>query len=240
MINNKPMPLIFAQFEKYPELQYGFSGKQDGSMNRRLEKENRSAYFRKKAIDPARVVTADLIHGARAERVGNEAAGIYVPESDALVTGARNLFLSATGADCFIIYFYDPEKGLIGITHAGWRGTLAGVVKNTVQALVENFGTAPKDLRVGISPGIRKCHFEISPGDKIKYQDYPSFILERDGKVFVDLAGIIRGQLVEKGVLEKNIEDSGICTYCNERDFFSYRRDKPKEVQAMVAYIGLT
>ncbi len=208
-------------------------------MNRRLEKESRDLYFRRMLIDPNRVVTADLLHSGKVEMVGGAVAGTYVSNVDGLITNADNLFLSVTGADCFILYFYDPRKNVIGITHVGWRGLLGGVVKNTVQGLIENFAISPRGLLVGISPGIRKCHFEISFNDKVKYKEYPGFIFEKDDKVFVDLAGIIKSQLLNDEVLEKNIEDSGVCTYCNEQEFFSYRRDKPKEVKPMIGYIGL-
>ena len=105
--------------------------------------------------------------------------------------------------------------------------------------MVTNFKTDTQDILVGIGPGIRKCHFEISPGDKIKYGAYPDFVLERDNKIFIDLAGIIKTQLQDNGILKEHIEDSGVCTYCEEKEYFSYRRDKPKEVQPMVGYIGL-
>jgi len=208
-------------------------------MSRRLEKGNRNSYFRKEAIDPQNVVTADLIHGGKIEKVTGIQAGTYISNSDGLTTDTKNLFLSATGADCSLLYFYDHENKAIGITHVGWRGLLAGVVVNTVKSFTENFASSPENLLVGISPGIRSCHFKISSSDTIKYKEYPDFIFERGDKTFIDLVGIIKSQLFRKGVSEKNIEDSGICTYCNEQDFFSYRRDKPKEVQPMVGYIGL-
>src|SRR3989344_4699905 len=133
------MTLEFKVFDDFPKLKYGFSDRLDGSMNRRSEKENRSSYFRTMAVDPGRIVTADLIHGGRVERVIDAAAGTYISKSDGLITDTNNLFLSATGADCFLLYFYDPKKTAIAITHVGWRGLLAGVVKNTAQVFVETF-----------------------------------------------------------------------------------------------------
>ena len=231
--------MLFLKFSPHSNLKYGFSNRKDGSMHRHLEMENRVLYFRRMTINPSRVVTADLVHGGRVERVGDTAANTFISNSDGLITNTENLFLSATGADCFLLYFYDPKKNAVGITHVGWRGLLAGVVKNTAKAFVKSFDTSPQELLIGISPGIRACHFEISSSDKIQYQKYPSFIFERDNKVFVDLAGIIKSQLLDKGVLKKHIEDNGRCTYCNEEEFFSYRRDTPKEVQPMIGYIGL-
>jgi len=235
----KCMSINFLQFAQYPNLKYGFSVRQDGSMHRRLERSNREKYFRKIGISPDRVVTAVLAHGAKVALVSGKAAGTTADDADGLITDEKDLFLSVTAADCFILYFSDPAKNVVGIVHVGWRGLLAGIVKNIVQAMVTNFKTDTQDILVGIGPGIRKCHFEISPGDKIKYGAYPDFVLERDNKIFIDLAGIIKTQLQDNGILKEHIEDSGVCTYCEEKEYFSYRRDKPKEVQPMVGYIGL-
>lgn len=233
------MTFMFTEFTKYPNLKYGFSDRRDGSMNRRLEKENRNLYFRKIIAEPNRLITADLVHGARVERVMNEAGGTYISDTDALITNNKNLYLSATGADCFIVFFYDTKNSAIGIAHVGWRGLLAGVVKNTVSALVKNFHTSTQNLLVAIGPGIQVCHFEISAIDKDKFQDYPDFILEKGGKIFINLVGIIKTQLFDERVLDKNIENSDLCTYCNVQDYFSYRRDKPKHVESMIGYIAL-
>lgn len=231
--------MIFSQFAKHSNLKYGFSNRKDGSMNRHLERENREKYFSTLAIDRNRVITADLVHGANVVKVSDREACTMITKTDGLATDSKNLFLSVTAADCFVLYFYDPSKSVIGIAHAGWRGLLAGVVENTIDALIKNFDVAPKNILVGISPGIRKCHFEISPADQDKFQEYPNFIFEIDGKIFISLPDIIRVTLLNKGILAEQIEDSNTCTYCHETDFFSYRRDKPKDIQVQVGYIGL-
>ncbi len=227
---------MFSQFSRYQNIKYGFSNRTDGSMHRRLEKENREEYFKSLGIDPSRVVTADLVHGAKAVKVSD---GTIVAKADGLVTDAKGLFLTATAADCFLLYFYDPLKNVIGIAHVGWRGLLAGIVDNTIDALVQNYNVNSHDLLVSVSPGIRECHFEISPTDKEKFRRHSKFILKRKGKVFVDLPGIIKVKLLDKGISPNNIEDSGICTHSNENEYFSYRRDKPRDVQVQIGYIGL-
>ena len=170
------MGLNFRIFQNFPKLRYDFSDKDDGSMNRFLERNNRERYFKSADIDPRRVVTADLVHGVRTRRVFGEAAGTMIAGTDGLVTNKENLFLSATAADCFLLYLYDSERNTIGITHVGWRGLLGGVVENAIDVLAESFGVSPQDLFVGISPGIRRCHFEVSPADRKKFQEYADFI----------------------------------------------------------------
>jgi len=158
---------------------------------------------------------------------------------DALITNTPDLYLSATAADCFLLYFYDPIKGAVGIAHGGWRGILVGIVENTVGAFERDFGVAPKDLLVGMAPGIRECHFEISTHDKNLFHRYSEHVSEKNGKAFVNLSGIIIEQLRNAGVLRAHIEDSGICTHCEEEKYFSYRRDKPEVPHLMIGYIGL-
>ncbi|MEK7660003.1 MAG: peptidoglycan editing factor PgeF [Patescibacteria group bacterium] len=231
--------MVFSQFTKYTNLKYGFSNRTDGSMHRHLEKENREVYFRKIGIDPYRVVTADLVHGTKVVRVSDEVAGMMISSTDALVTNIKNLFISVTGADCFPLYLYDPIHKAVGIAHVGWKGLVGGVVTNMVVEMAQAFGAVPHMLVVGISPGIRQCHFEVKPENAILYRNYPGSVSEREEKVFVDIPKIMKAQLRESGVKEGNIQDSECCTYCKEVEYFSFRRDKPKELQVMVGYIGL-
>ncbi|MDO8520499.1 MAG: polyphenol oxidase family protein [bacterium] len=233
------MALTFAHFEGHSELLYGFSDRGEGSMHRHLEKENRKRFFQKKGIDPHHVVAVDSVHGGEVVVVSERDAGTLVPSVDALITNTKNLFLSATAADCFLVYFYDPSKEVVGIAHGGWRGVLAGVVGNTINALRVHFGVLPNNLLVGMAPGIRECHFEISSHDKNLFRRYSEYVSEKNGKVFVNLAGIITEQLRNAGVLREHVEDSGICTHCEEEKYFSSRRDKPKEIHVMIGYIGL-
>ncbi len=208
-------------------------------MRRCLEEVNRERYLNQLGIKPASVVTAGLVHGSSVTHVSNNEAGTIVVDVDGLVTKTKGLFLSATAADCFLLYAYDPKQNVVGIGHIGWRGLLSGIVKNTLLCFIENFGSSPQDILVGIGPGIRDCHFEISPGDKDRYFAYRNLITNREGKIFVDLAGIIKIQLQEWGVKNSHIEDSGVCTYCDESKYFSYRRDKSKDIKVMIGLIGL-
>ncbi|HEY9585186.1 MAG TPA: peptidoglycan editing factor PgeF [Candidatus Paceibacterota bacterium] len=234
-----PSPLTFKIFERFPNVTYGFSRRVDGSMHRHLEKSNRDTYFRKIHIDPARVVTADQVHGIKVARVFDETAGKMIDGTDGLMTDTKKLYLTATAADCFLLYFYDPTKNAVSIAHAGWRGVLGGIAVNVVGEMMTSFGTKPEDLLVGVSPGIQQCHFEISPKDRKSFARYSDFVSTKDGRVFVDLPSILKIQLVRAMVRTEHIDMSDECTHCNEAEYFSFRRDKPKDVEPMVGYIGL-
>ena len=145
------------------------------------------------------------------------------------------MLLTVTVADCFPVYFYDPKTKTIGIAHSGWRGTVGNIAGITIKAM----GSSAADILVGVGPGIQACHFEIKENILDNFVNYKYAVRRKGTKIFVDLPRIIKTQLPEAGILESNIENLGECTYCNKNSYFSYRRDKPRLVQAMIAYIGL-
>jgi len=63
-------------------------------------------------------------------------------------------------------------------------------------------------------------------------------ILYRDGQAYLNLAAVVREQLKRVGV--KTARISSECTYCLQDRYFSFRRDKPKHIETIVAYVGMT
>jgi len=236
------MNMNFKIFENYPNLVYGFSEKKDGLMKLFPDdrnSKNRERFFESKKIPPNRVVSAHLAHGVNIEIVKNSDAAAIKPRTDGLATSESNLFLTVTAADCFPVYFFDPKKRVIGIAHVGWKGLVGGIIMNMLSEMKKRFDSNPIDRLAAIGPGIRKCHFEVSSSDRAYYKDYPEFILDKGEKINIDMPEIIKKQLTEGGLAEKNIEDCEECTYCLDKKYFSYRRDKSPEIEAQVAFIGL-
>jgi hypothetical protein len=227
----------FRNFGKFSNLKYGLSEKPDGPMELATgdlgKADNRLRFYVQQNIDPLKVVSARQSHSAKAVKVINREPQIIV--ADGLVTQARELFLTVTVADCFPVYFFEPKSQSLAIAHCGWRGTLGGVIANTVIAM----NSSAADILVGIGPGIGRCHFEVQNDVLDKFQGYPEAVFNRKGKIFIDLPKIISLQLKAAGVPADNIESCGLCTFCQSDKYFSFRRDKPPKVQAMLAYIAL-
>ena len=151
-------------------------------------------------------------------------------KADAIITHNPNVTLMMLFADCVPIMFYDPENRIAAIAHAGWQGTVNGVVSETVKAMHSEYKTDPGKLLVGIGPSICVDHYEIGPdvekAVKNSFAETNELIKRNSGKLFLDLQKANSILLQRLGV--KNIFNSGICTACNTKDWFSHRAENGK------------
>ena len=148
------------------------------------------------------------------------------PQCDGLVTNTPGVALLIFTADCTPLLFHDPVTGAVGAAHAGWRGTAKGIGARVVEAMVENFGSRPEDIRAAIGPNVGICHFETDAdvpeamlaafGDEVK-----QYIEKRGEKFFLDLKAINALVLRRAGV--RHIEISEACTMCQPDRFWSHR-----------------
>ncbi len=152
------------------------------------------------------------------------------PKADALVTRTPGLGLGILTADCVPVLFADPQAGVVGAAHAGWKGALSGVVEATVAAM-ERLGAARADIFAAIGPCIRQASYEVGPELRQAFIDADEASAgfftasKRDGHFMFDLAGFVSRALADAGVKG---EDVGIDTYADEERFFSYRRTTHK------------
>jgi len=231
-------------FKQFPKVVAAMSGKEDGSMKLfdkdwRLDKKtekNRKKYFKKIGIKSENVVYAYLKNGTNVKLIKDAHLQI-IKNDDGLITKQNNLYLAITAADCIPVYFYDAKQNIIGLAHAGWRGIAGGIIGNILEKIIEAGGNT-ENIHVFLGPGINDCHFEINKDIMEKFSEYPEFVLRREEKIFVDLKGIIKKQLLTLNVKEKNIDSDSDCTYCSE-NLFSFRRDKTEPLEAMIAIIGM-
>ncbi|HEY8885750.1 MAG TPA: peptidoglycan editing factor PgeF [Chloroflexota bacterium] len=182
-------------------------------------------------IDPASVVTAQQIHGQRVARVTAASAG-YQPaggrlSADGLVTDQPGVILCLRFADCVPIFAFDPVRRAVGIAHAGWRGTLAGIAGVLVQAFATEFGTQPRDLRVAIGPSIGPCCYVVGADLAARFATTCSTLenvwLRGAAETRLNLWEANRQQLVASGVDPDRLSVSAICTSCQVEDYFSHR-----------------
>jgi YfiH family protein len=152
-------------------------------------------------------------------------------DGDSLVTNLPGLAISIRTADCYPILLADTKSRSVAAIHAGWRGTAAHIVGETLRKMRDEFGTAPADVIAAIGPGIGACCYEV--GEEVSRQ------FGFEGRTHLGLASENRKQLEAAGVLPQNIEALDDCTFCNAERFFSYRREKEKAGR-MTSYIRIT
>ena len=162
---------------------------------------------------------------------------------DGIVTNARGVTLVTHYADCVPIYFVDPVKKAIGLSHAGWRGTVAGIAKKTVRAMGTEFSCEPKDLLCAIGPSICAACYEVDEGCagefyKLGGISHDKCVHKKDGKYFADLWETNRQLLISAGVPGENISVSALCTRENSGELFSHRASAGKR-GGLAAFLAL-
>lgn len=209
----------------------------------------RENFFRLSAaldIDPASLVVTRQVHGVRCRVVRKRDAGRLVVRggavavADALITDQPGLTLVKHFADCVPIFLLDPVRRAVGLIHAGWRGTAAGVAGITVRAMTREYGVRPADVLAAVGPSIGPCCFEV--GEEVaKFFDgrYAQAVDRTRGpRPYVDLWRCNRDDLTAAGVDPGHIVMAGLCTACDAQTFYSHRRDRG-HTGSMVAVLAL-
>jgi YfiH family protein len=183
----------------------------------------------------AEVATLRQIHSDTvlvAERAG--CAG----EGDALITNHRGITIGIRTADCLPILIADPSNRAIAAIHAGWRGTLLGIVPKTLKAMQEQFGSRPEDLVVVVGSGIASCCFEVGPEVAVQFSAFFPERKDLSGRTKIDLVETIRRQVGRNDGTARQFAAVGLCSVCRADLFHSYRRDR-EAAGRMVSLIGV-
>ncbi len=153
--------------------------------------------------------------------------------NDALITAEENMAIAALGADCVPILLFDKKEKVVASIHAGWKGTVNGIVDKVVSALKTEFNSQPENILAGIGPSICAENYEVGPevieAVKNAFANSSDLISNYHGdKAHVDLWLANKTWLINHGVPENNIEISGLCTFKNHETFYSARYFKNK------------
>ncbi len=245
------LPLLrFPSLAAYPGLVHAVSTRQGGvstgsyaSLNLSTStgdsRENVDANHRRLAaaldLPRERFTTTWQVHGTHVVRATAQTVGGMLDKADGIVTDTPGLPLTQRYADCTPLIVYDSRRYAVGLGHAGWRGTVAGMATALVQAMTAQFSSDPADLVAVIGPAIGPCCYEIGQEvvDEVR-RAFPSAnsLLSRPANGAAassgwhfDLWAANRWQLDQAGVAQ--VEVAGICTRCQHETFFSHRGDGP-------------
>jgi len=187
-----------------------------------------------------RIYTIKQIHSDIVFLLNDEVTKENRTVGDAIVTSMRNLGVGIYTADCVPLLLVDGEARVVAAVHAGWRGTLSGIVNRTIKRIEKDYGILSSKISAAIGPSIGVCYYEV--GEEVanqfmkKYETWSEFLYKKnDSKYFIDLRMANARNLLDAGVA--NFEVMDICTMCNG-DFHSYRREG-KGVGRQLSFIGL-
>jgi len=194
---------------------------------------NRKQLFENYGINSDSVVFCNQVHGSNIVEVSNPG---FIDSTDGLITNKKNLGLCILVADCAAILFHDKETEYIGALHAGWRGTKGRILPNALEMLKEK-GSSLKKISFFISPCISTAKFEV--GNEVA-DEFPEEVVNRTDyeKPHIDIRKRLLMQLEEFGIQNEQIEVNLQCTFEDETNFYSYRREG-KQSGRLMAFIQL-
>ena len=177
------------------------------------------------AVAPERLLSLHQVHGVEVVVAGLEGWSER-PRADGVVSASPAVALGILTADCAPVLFHDPENGVIGAAHAGWRGAVDGVLEATIAAM-EGLGARRRAVRAAVGPTISQRAYEVGPEFFDRFRDeaagYERFFRPGSGgRLLFDLPGFVLHRLREAGVADAAWV--GACTYSEPARFFSYRR----------------
>lgn len=193
-------------------------------------RENRQRAFASLGLDPATLFDVWQVHGKNVVI----ADAPHPPQSphlqaDAILSDKAEVSLFMRFADCVPILLYDPLRKVVGLAHAGWMGTVRGVVRAALEAMQARFGTQPADLQAAIGPSIGQDHYAVGPDVVTQVrqafgEDASGLLATIDGGIHFDLGAANRLLLEQAGV--RQVEVAGLCTACHLDDWYSHRAEK--------------
>lgn len=177
-------------------------------------------------------VMCGLVHGTDVQPMDERDAGrgimepaTAIPRTDGMTTNTPGLALMMCFADCVPLILLDTERRAIGLAHAGWRGTLAGMAGCLVAAMGERYGSDPARMLAVIGPSIGPRVYEVGPEVASAFAAaYPrDALLSTDYRPRLDLWEANAAQFRRAGLAPEAVHSSGICTFEQGARFFSHR-----------------
>lgn len=182
----------------------------------------------------------------------------FEKDGDFLVTNIKNCAIGVLTADCLPIVFIDNKKGVVAVSHAGWRGSVENIACKTIESMQKNFDSELEDIKIFFGPSIKKCCYRVSNDfeKNLAGYDFINQVLTRfteknkncinsncekefeanacAEEAYFDLPKFNFLLLQKYGVPKENIElKYNTCTCCN-KEYFSYRRGDLESRQATI------
>ncbi len=185
----------------------------------------RNMLFYPRQIHGIKIVTIDTTFMSQTTQEQKD----ILDGADAIITNIKEIAIAITTADCTPIIIYDTTHHAAAVIHAGWRGTAQEIVRHTLYAMSQQYGTQPSDIQAAIGPCIGQAAYEVG-NDVVTAMQAAGYEINNisttnaiTGKTHIDLAIANTDLLLRYGVPLDHIEVCGICTYQNSDTFYSVR-----------------
>lgn len=263
---NGVLYFTFPSLAALPGVRHGFSSRIGGvserefaqmnlSFSRGDDRERVEENYRRIAaaigFDAERIVCSDQTHTNHVREVTEADCGKGYrrprdyTDVDGLVTDRPGVVLTTFYADCVPLYFVDPVRRAIGLSHSGWRGTVSDIAGVTVKTMQEKYGSDPTDIRAAIGPSICQDCYEVSEDVIERFREAyeerlwpllfepqrkaaPERIEEQEHKYQLNLWEACRQNMLRAGIRPEHIEVTDLCTCCNPDLLFSHRASHGK------------
>ncbi len=182
---------------------------------------------------------ARQVHGVAGICVTSKVASevpAFTLSADFLHTIIPEIGIGVMTADCLPIILLDPVRQAVAVIHAGWRGVVQNIITSTTGALSASYATHVSDIRVFFGPSAGVCCYQVGQefvGIMSRVAHAHNVLHIREDQLFLDVAGLVRNQLIAAGVAAYNISSEfNLCTICDTR-FYSHRRDAQRAGRQM-------
>lgn len=183
------------------------------------------------------MVLSDQTHTTNVRVITEEdrGKGILRPQDysdvDGMITNVPEIVLVTSYADCVPLYFVDPVRKAIGLSHSGWKGTVGHIGQKTVWKMHEVYGSEPKDIVAAIGPSICQSCYEVSDDVAEAFRanftadEAADILLDKgNGKYQLDLWKANWYVLTDAGILPEHLSVTDLCTACHPDLLWSHRK----------------
>lgn len=183
------------------------------------------------------MVLSDQTHTTNVRVITEEdrGKGILKPQDysdvDGMITNVPEIVLVTSYADCVPLYFVDPVRKAIGLSHSGWKGTVGHIGQKTVWKMHEVYGSEPKDIVAAIGPSICQSCYEVSDDVAEAFRanftadEAADILLDKgNGKYQLDLWKANWYVLADAGILPEHLSVTDLCTACHPDLMWSHRK----------------
>lgn len=239
-------------FLKFPKIIHGSTSKSYGilrygdAVNHDQVLADRVVLVESLGVDPLKCHLVNQVHDKTVYKLIDNEPGTLdlgdnqLPRADALITSRLNQALIVRTADCVPIFFYAPKEGVVAVAHAGWQGTSKKIAQEIIKCFNTEYDIDSKSIICAIGPSICGACYDVSTTKDGRIELFDelarsnSAIVRRLNKtITLDLPLANQTLLLEMGVRPENIELSGICTFEQNDDWASYRKN-PKDLSQQI------